>query len=44
MIISLLHKHIMKKVAIIEDGLFIADVKKAVSLWRYILQMGGLNI
>ena len=44
MVALLLQGYVTRKMAIIEDGLCIVDVEKAVSSWRYILQIDGLSI
>jgi len=44
MVASLLQEYIVRKVAVIENGLYIVDVEKVISLWKYILWMGKLSI
>jgi len=44
MITLLLHKHVARKVAIVENRLCIVDIEKTISLQRCIFQTGGLGI
>jgi len=37
MVASPSQEHVVRKIAIVKNRLYIVDVEKAVSLWRYIL-------